>query len=229
MKIVMINGQNHKGSTYHIAKMLADKVGGELTEFFLPKDFGEFCVGCNSCFSITETKCPHYEKLQPITQAMIDADLIILASPVYCYHATGAMKAFLDHYGYQWMVHRPNEKMFSKQAVCVATAAGAGMKSTMKDIADSLFFWGVPKTYKLGFAVRAVSYDGVSDKIKNDIDKKTTILANKIKKRNGKVHPGIKTKGFFHIMRMLQKNGWNKADVDYWNEKGWSDKKRPWK
>lgn len=229
MKIVMINGQNHKGSTYHIAKMIADKVGGELTEFFLPKDFGEFCVGCNSCFSITETKCPHYEKLQPITQAVIDADLIILASPVYCYHATGAMKAFLDHYGYQWMVHRPNEKMFSKQAVCVATAAGAGVKPTMKDMADSLFFWGVPRTYKLGLAVRAVSYDGVSDKIKNTIDKKTTALAKKINRRNGKVHPGIKTKGFFNIMRMLQKNGWNKPDVDYWKEKGWSDKKRPWK
>ena len=34
----MINGQNHKGSTYHIGKMLADKLGGEVTEFFLPKD-----------------------------------------------------------------------------------------------------------------------------------------------------------------------------------------------
>ena len=26
MKIAMINGQNHKGSTYHIGKMLADRV-----------------------------------------------------------------------------------------------------------------------------------------------------------------------------------------------------------
>ena len=29
MKIVCIYGQNHKGSTYHIAKMLADKLQGE--------------------------------------------------------------------------------------------------------------------------------------------------------------------------------------------------------
>ncbi|MEE1126085.1 MAG: NAD(P)H-dependent oxidoreductase [Acutalibacteraceae bacterium] len=229
MKIVIINGQNHKGSTYNIAKMLADKVGGDLTEFFLPRDFGEFCVGCNACFSIAEEKCPHYEKLKPLTQAMLDADLIILASPVYCYHATGAMKVFLDHYGYQWMVHRPNEKMFSKQAVCVATAAGAGMKSTMKDMADSLFFWGVPKAYRLGFAVRAVSYNTVNEKIKAKIDKKTTALAKKINKRKDRVRVGIKTKGFFFIMRMLHKDGWNKVDVDYWNEKGWSDKKRPWK
>ena len=34
MKTVIINGQNHKGSTYHIGKLLADKIGGEVTEFF---------------------------------------------------------------------------------------------------------------------------------------------------------------------------------------------------
>lgn len=33
MKIVCIYGQNHKGSTYHIAKMLADKLQGEVKEF----------------------------------------------------------------------------------------------------------------------------------------------------------------------------------------------------
>lgn len=53
------------------------------------------------------------------------------------------MKAFLDHYGYRWMVHRPEESMFRKQGVCISTAAGAGLKSTNKDMADSLFFWGV--------------------------------------------------------------------------------------
>jgi hypothetical protein len=39
----------------------------------------------------------------------------------------------------------------------------------------------------------------------------------------------LKTKGFFKIMSLLQKNGWNKADVDYWKEKGWTEGKRPWK
>ena len=42
MKITMVHGQNHKGSTYHIGKMLADKLGGEVTEFFLPKRFRAF-------------------------------------------------------------------------------------------------------------------------------------------------------------------------------------------
>ena len=50
MKLLIINGQSHKGSTYSIAHILADKLGGDITEFFLPKDFDEFCLGCTSCF-----------------------------------------------------------------------------------------------------------------------------------------------------------------------------------
>ena len=228
MKTVIINGVNHKGSTYHIARMLADKIGGESREFFLPRDFGEFCVGCTQCFKDNESKCPHAEKLEPITKAIDEADVIILASPVYVYHATGAMKVFLDHYGYRWMVHRPDERMFHKQGVCIATAAGAGMKPTLKDMADSLFFWGVAKTYRYGLAVHSASWDGVDEARRAKIEKDTGSLARKVLNGAGKVRPGLKTKGFFHIMRMLQKRGWNEADVKYWKERGWDGKNRPW-
>lgn len=229
MKIVIIHGQSHKGSTYHIAHSLAEKIGGEITEFFLPKDFGEFCVGCTTCFVDSEKKCPHYSKLRSITEAMDLSDVIILASPVYVYHATGAMKAFLDHYGYRWMVHSPEESMFTKQGVCICTAAGAGLKSTNKDMADSMFFWGIAKIYKYGKGVAAVDWDGVSEKKKQSIDREIVAIARKIIKRNGKVKPGIKTRGMFFIMHLMQKNGFNKRDADYWKQKGWTGKKRPWK
>ena len=229
MKTVIIHGQSHTGSTYHIARILADKIGGEITEFFLPRDFGEFCCGCTQCFVKDEKKCPHYEKLAPITEAIDNADVIILASPVYVYHATGAMKAFLDHYGWRWMVHRPEEKMFKKQGVCISTAAGGGMKSTNKDMADSLFYWGVAKVYKYGIGVAAIDWNKVSDKKKSSIENATDSVARKIIKRNGKVKPSFKTKGFFLLMHFLQKKGWNEADVKYWKEKGWTEKKRPWR
>ena len=229
MKTVIIHGQSHKGSTYHIAHELAEKIGGELTEFFLPKDFGDMCCGCTECFMESEEKCPHYKKLVPITKALDEADVIILASPVYVYHATGAMKSFLDHYGYRWMVHRPEQSMFGKQGVCISTAAGAGMKSTNKDMADSLFFWGVAKIYRYGIPAAAVNWEGVSEKKKKKIDKATSSIASKIIRRKGKVKPGFKTKFMFSVMRMMQKNGFNPKDVEYWNEKGWTGKNRPWK
>ena len=229
MKTVIIHGQSHKGSTYHIAHSLAEKIGGELTEFFLPRDFGEFCVGCTNCFMVHESKCPHYKKLTPITQALDAADVIILASPVYVYHATGAMKALLDHYGYRWMVHSPEGAMFTKQGVCISTAAGAGMKSTNKDMADSLFFWGVAKIYKYGKGIAATAWDQVSTKKQQQIDRDLNALAGKIVRRQGHVKPGLKTRAMFFAMHLMQRNGFNERDVKYWKEKGWTGSVRPWK
>lgn len=229
MKITIIHGQSHQGSTCHIARMLAHKCTDDIKEFFLPRDFGEFCTGCTACFCEAETKCPHFERLSPITKAMDDADVIILASPVYVYHATGAMKALLDHYGWRWMVHRPEEKMFFKQAVCISTAAGAGLKSTNRDMAHSTFFWGVAKTYTYGVAVMQTSWENVNPKKKQAIEKKLDSLAKKIVRRQGHVRPSVKTKFFFSVMRQMQKRGWNEADGNYWKEKGWTGKKRPWK
>ncbi len=215
MKITIIHGQSHKGSTYHIAEMLAEKLNGDITEFFLPRDFGAFCIGCTNCFGKSEDMCPHYETLKPITEALDNADVIILASPVYVYHVTGAMKSFLDHYGYRWMVHRPEERMFQKQAVCISTAAGGGMKSANKDMADSTFYWGIPKTYRYGAGVAAVSWEGVKPKLKRRIEAKTTALARKIQRNQGRVKPSLKTKCFFYIMRLLQKRDWIPVVADY--------------
>ncbi len=229
MKITVIHGQSHKGSTYHIARSLAEMLNGEITEIFLPKDFGEFCVGCSACFVESEIKCPHYEKLSPVTNAIDEADVLIMASPVYVYHATGAMKALLDHYGWRWMVHRPEEKMFSKQAVCISTAAGAGMKSTNRDMADSAFWWGVARVYTYGVAVAEISWERVAEQKKLRVEKKLSSLARKISKKQSRVKPSLKTKLFFSVMRQMQKRGWNKADIEYWAEKGWTEKNRPWK
>lgn len=251
MKVTIIHGQSHKGSTYHIAHNLAEKLcqntyqshdrnnmdnmndtlsaQNSITEFFLPRDFDNYCVGCTQCFMQSEKKCPHYEKLAPITKAIDEADVIILESPVYVYHVTGSMKAFLDHYGWRWLVHRPEEAMFTKQAVCISTAAGAGTKSTNKDMADSTFFWGVGKTYRYGIAIHSTSWNTVPQEKKEKIDKKLNRLAQKIIKKEGHITPSFKTKEFFYLMHFAQRNGLNEADASYWQQKGWTKKVRPWK
>lgn len=44
--------------------------------------------------------------------------------------------------------------------------------------------------------------------------------------KNRKV--GLKTRFFYNLFKMTQKNGWNKTDVDYWKEQGWLDGKKPY-
>lgn len=233
MNILMINGTMRKGSSYHVGKILIEKISkkdDKLIELFLPKDMPEFCRGCAVCIMDSEKRCLDYLMyMKRITKMIDEADLLIFTSPVHVMHVTGALKALLDHYGYRFMVHRPEESMFCKQAVCITTAAGGGMKSTLKDIKDSLFFWGIAKIYTYGAAVAATSWEEVEkakkDKIELEIDK----IVLKIKRDTDKVKPGIKTKILFYIMRSMHKKGMNHVDQEYWKEKGWLGKERPWR
>lgn len=232
MNVTVIYGIEHKGSTYNITQLFLKKLKIEtkdVTEFFLPKDMPHFCIGCGNCFMKSEKFCPHYAEVNIIREAMLKSDLLIFASPVYVYHTTGQMKTLLDHFGYQWMVHRPEKKMFSKMALVISTAAGGGMKSTNKDIVDSLSFWGVGRIFKYGKGVAAINWEGVSEKNKISIEKDVESLAAKISNISTHITPSIGIKIKFYIMRFIHKKiGFSDVDVQYWKDQGWIKKTRPW-
>ena len=64
--------------------------------------------------------------------------------------------------------------MSRKQAVAISTAAGGGMKSACRDMADSLEMWGVHKVYKLGVGVQATKPSEIPAGIQKTIEKKRT-------------------------------------------------------
>lgn len=229
MKIVLINGQNHKGSSYHIGRMLAEQFPeSKIIEIFLPKDLEHFCIGCYSCIE-DEEKCPFYAEKKQIMDEVEQSDLLIFTTPTYCMRASAPMKAFIDLTFTYWMSHKPRKCMFSKKAVVISTAAGAGMKSATKDIQNALFYWGVPYIKEYGIAIQAMSWEQVSDKKKERIKQDIEKLANKIS-NDRKPHVGIKTRCVFGIMRMMQNKGMGSSpeEKEYWKINGWLDKKRPW-
>ncbi len=231
MKIVLIHGQNHKGSSYHIGRMIADKIGGEndITEFFLPRDLNHFCLGCYACIE-DDKKCPFYEEKNKIMSAAEEADVLVFTTPTYCMRASAPMKSFIDLTFNYWMVHRPRKCMFSKHAVVVSTAAGSGTKTAIKDITNTLLYWGVPSVMTYGISVQAMSWDKVADKKKKKIEKDTTKIADKVLNKKC-VKAGFKTKVLFMMMRMMQQKGLGsgEAEKEYWEKNGWLGKERPWK
>lgn len=229
MNTVLIHGQNHKGSSYHIGRMIADKIGAEniTAEFFLPKDLEHFCVGCYKCVE-DEKSCPFYAEKRAIMEKVEEADLLIFTTPTYCMRASAPMKAFIDLTFTYWMPHSPRKVMFGKKAVVVSTAAGVGMGSAIKDITTALSYWGVPYIKSYGAALQASSWDEVSDKKKAKIEKDTAKLAKSI--ASAKVKVGIKTKVLFSVMRMMIKTYDDTSpEKKYWQGNGWLDKERPWR
>ena len=238
MYITVINGTEKHGVTYHLKEIfLAEfKDKASITEYYLPKDCPNFCNGCISCTIKGENTCKDAEYIGKIDKSLLEADLIVMTSPTYVLHTTGAMKAFLDHFAYRWMPHRPALEMFGKRAVIITQCLGAGAKLAAKDIKHSLSWWGISK---IGIFTVALMSDIVWDKL---TEKKQVKLTRKIKKLSQKfahmdyakpAHTNLITKIKFSFCRMMQqslhKNDPEYLDGKYWAEQGWLGKARPWK
>lgn len=230
MNVTVVYGTERKGCTYNIAQEVIKQIdNAKIDEIFLPRDLPEYCISCFRCFTEEKGTCSHSKYTIPIREKLISADLIILTSPVYSYHVTGQMKVFLDHFANMWIVHRPEKEMFYKQGLVIASASGPVFNHSLKEMKDSLDFWGIAKTYKIGIAVFETRWDCVSQKTKNKISKKAKKVSYKILKRNGKIKPCFRVRKWFFISGLMQKYiGSNPTDVDYWREQGWLGRSRPW-
>ena len=167
MKITVINGTELHGVTYRLKEIFLEpfRDKAEITEFYLPKDCPGFCMGCKACFLQGQDKCKDVQYIQKIEQAILEAELLVFASPAYVFHTTGAMKAMLDHFAYRWMPHRPAKEMFGKRAVIITQCLGAGASSTAKDIKDSLSWWGISYIKECRFKLMSeVFWEKISEK-----------------------------------------------------------------
>jgi len=238
MKITVINGTEKHGVTFRLKETFLDSLRAmaDITEFYLPKDCPGFCIGCTTCFLDDEHKCKDAEYIQRIEKAMLSADLLLFTSPAYVFHATGAMKAMLDHFGYRWMPHRPAKELFGKRAVIITQCLGAGSKSAAKDIKDSLSWWGISDIKVLNFRLFGdINWEKLSEKKKKKMTEKIDGIAAKVKSIDltKPSRTRLSTRFKFYMVRMMQ-TGLGKADPEYtdfkyWKANGWIDKKRPWK
>jgi hypothetical protein len=120
--------------------------------------------------------------------------------------------------------------MFTKIGIALSTTAGAGAKRVTKSVAKQMFWWGVPKVFKMPFAVNALRWSDVSDKTRKNILKSVNSVVDQIKRSQGKAMPGIGTMFLFGLMRKMHAgNTWNLIDRDYWKNNGWTLDVRPWR
>lgn len=237
MKITVINGTEKRGVTFKLKEIFLErfKTCAEITEYYLPKDCPDFCKGCTGCFLISERACKDFSYVQPIEESLSEADLIVITSPVYVMHVTGALKNLLDHFAYRCLAHRPAAETFGKRAVIITQCAGAGAKSAAKDIKHSLSWWGISK---IGVFTSALLSDIVWDKLPEKRREKLTKKVYKLSRKFAKVdyskpaRTSLTTKIRFTVCRILKKKFFkdfpDNADSTYWYNQGWFGKTRPW-
>ncbi len=141
LKVVAINGSPHAGggNTSIMTQMMAPVLAAEgidLEEVFLAEKHIEYCVGCGVCME--KGRCWRQDDHAEIMRRVLDADGVILASPVYFKHVTGQMKVFLDRslaYG-----HKPRTSW--KPGLAISVSAGMAETTTAGYLAGLLRVYG---------------------------------------------------------------------------------------
>lgn len=207
MKIVVINGTSVKGITHTMKTMFLNNFGegNEITEFY-PKDYPEFCTGCKNCFLNGEEKCPHFEKKAPIWDAMLAADLLVFAYPVYALRVPASIKSLLDHLCVHWTVHRPEPAFFKKTAVIITNSVGAPNGSAQKDVKASLNWMGLSRIFTCGAPMMGdIFVDKLTEKHRQMLEKKMKRLADKVKKLRPYRSMSFKVNMIFGMAKMQHK------------------------
>lgn len=222
-RIVAINGSPHDdfGNTAQMIGMLRGHLeasGAELEEILLTRHHVEYCAGCAMC--IQKGACWIRDDHKEIVRKLLDADGVVLASPVYFFHVTAQMKTFIDRsLGYG---HRPRKVW--KPGLAVSVSAGSGETHTAEYLGHVMRAFGAFCIGSLtGISLGAGAFMGrdlVSERAKD--------LAGELVRaiREKKRYPATdKDLHFYQFIGGLARDNpiLLKADHEHWTDQGLFD------
>ena len=73
----------------------AEEAGHQVEKIYVARKKVAGCLGCNACYRNGGT-CVQKDDMAQIQEKMLDADVIVLSSPIYFYSMTAQMKAVID-------------------------------------------------------------------------------------------------------------------------------------
>jgi multimeric flavodoxin WrbA len=139
--VVAVNGSPRKGYTQKLVKDVAALLESHhirTTVLSLADYRIDDCAGCETCVRKT-TWCIQEDDTREVLSKLLEADGVILASPVFVMHVTGKLKSLIDKTA-SW-VHRP--PMVGKPALLISTTQGAGLKEVLGYLKQVAIQWGM--------------------------------------------------------------------------------------
>ena len=128
MKVLLINGSPHEhGCTYTALSEVASQLGKNGIEseiFYIGKDMVRGCVACGACAKLK--KCAFDDdKCNILAEKMVEADAVVVGSPVYFAGPNGALCALLDR-----ALYFSSGKMAGKPGAAVVSCRRGGASAT---------------------------------------------------------------------------------------------------
>ncbi|MCL2168818.1 MAG: flavodoxin family protein [Defluviitaleaceae bacterium] len=130
--LILMASPRLKGNTAELCKPLINELetNGNKTTYITLHDKKILpCAGCYACQHVSGSfGCPLDDDVNGLMDAIIAADCIVLATPIYSWFCTAPMKALLDrHYGLNKFYGRaPRESLWAGKQVAIIATHGYG-------------------------------------------------------------------------------------------------------
>ena len=128
--IVFVGSVRKNGNTELLAKAFADgaKEQNEV-EIISVADYKVHpCIGCNRCFVNENHACCQKDDMELIYQKVMDADMLVLASPVYFYGISAQLKTIIDRF------HNPVRDEFRVKKLALLLVGAASLPELFDSI-----------------------------------------------------------------------------------------------
>jgi multimeric flavodoxin WrbA len=186
MKVVAFNGSPRKdGNTTILIKHVFSELekGGIETELVQLSDkVIHGCIACEKCSETRDQRCAvKNDAANEYIEKMLDADGIILGSPVYLQDVTSEMKALIDRAGY---VSRSNGRMLRKKVGASVAAVRRSGAIHALDTIDHFFLSGeiiiVGRAIGVGRAKGEVEKDAEGLELAKSLGQRMTWVLGKL-------------------------------------------------
>lgn len=180
------------------------------------------CDGSLVCVEQGEGRCPHFDEVAGIVEAMGRADGIILAAPVHSFHVSALMKGFIDRLVF--VTHRPC--FFGKPALVICSAAGAGHGPALDYLEAMCRRWGFDCVGRLGVHSPVIAHPPYEARLRRELDRLARAFVAAIA-RPPAPRPRLADLITFRTMRALVEHTRDQSprDYAYWRERGWLEQR----
>lgn len=121
--LVIVGSPRESGNTAELANAFAEgakSAGHEVNVYSLAKYKVNGCRGCDAC--MRTGRCVQNDDMSNlIFDKLVECDVVVLATPIYCYMCTALLKAFVER-TYPLSMHRAGRK----GTVLLSTAQAGG-------------------------------------------------------------------------------------------------------